>query len=135
MNSPNTMNHTLESAEAFRKRLKKWSSINWHLSNWLTTISVLCSAIVPFGLSALLYIPDDKKSNLNIILIVISGVAFALQFIVKQLSLEKRAISVREAFVLLEKSIPLYNDGVISQDELREAYEKSLSIWQRQEFA
>ncbi len=53
-------------AEQGAKRFHFWAGVMWSIHVTLGTVALILSLIVPFGLAALLYVPDPHRNRLDL---------------------------------------------------------------------
>jgi hypothetical protein len=123
---------TLEVAARFCNQFKHWSNVNWWASNIIAAIQISLSAVVPFGLAALLYIPEEHRGLLNMIVLIVSLLAFGLQLVARHLSLAQRAARLRRAWIILEKALPYYRDRLIGEEQFLAEFDKALLFLQEE---
>lgn len=107
-------------AESTLRSLNKWSWIDSNLHSWFVSLALAGSIVVPFGLTALLFVEEkDAKRLLNIALITISAISLILQLLDIQLHLGERAKHNRQKLDKLKLAIADFKDGVTSRTTLK----------------
>jgi hypothetical protein len=128
--SDETKDGIVKLVEQSSKKARFWYLVHWTLLQNARWIGLLCSVIVPFGLAALLYIKDEPVSRtLNIILIVLSALAFALQAVEHFLRLPERASLFRKIWTEGETGLARYRDKLIDLAELSTVLEKQKHLY------
>ena len=107
------VDYLLEAANRRLCNLNKWWPRLYSWNCLLTGTSVVLSGIAPFGLGLLLYIPQHHAKELNIILIVLTAIAFIAQVWNVTQKNKERALHLRLAASELESAIVSYQCGLI----------------------
>ena len=105
-------NSLLDAAKTRLHHLNKWWRRLYAWNCWLTGTSVVLSGIVPFGLGLLLYIPQENAKTLNVILIILTAIAFVAQVWNVTQKNRERAQHLRSIASLLESAIVNYETGI-----------------------
>ena len=114
----------LQLAQERVDNLRYFSTKQWKLHNWFVALSLIASSIVPFGLAALLYVPDQYRNHLNIFLLIVSAIALIVGLFNQLTRLAYRATRNRRLYVRLETGLAKFQDGFISFEEFYEVFEE-----------
>ena len=107
------VDYLLEAANRRLRNLNKWWPRLYSWNCLLTGTSVVLSGIAPFGLGLLLYIPQYHAKELNIILIVLTAIAFIAQVWNVTQKNKEGALQLRLAASELESAIVSYQCGLM----------------------
>ena len=94
----------------------------WH--GWLVGWTHIANVLVPFGLAALLYIPDDYRSTVTLELLAISGLSLALQLLTTVQQFRNRSLQLRALHAELQPALAEYRVGLKTDAEFSEILEK-----------
>ena len=105
--------------------VRKWWGIIWWTHMWFVAIGYVFALLVPFGLAALLYLPDQQRSIVNIMLIFFSAASLILPVVTVSMRFPERQRRLRMIDAELSADFARFKTGKGSHDELLDAYEKA----------
>ena len=114
-------------AELTIDRLNSWCTLSWHSYLYILWVSTSLSVIVPFGIAMLLYVPDENKNTVNIIVLAISCLSLVLSIINHVMRFKERGSLLRTCYEDLNFSYAKYCDGIIPKDEFVQIAEEMKS--------
>ena len=92
-------------------RMFKWSG-------WIAGGTLIANILVPFGLAALLYLPESFQKATTLFLLGISGLSLALQLWSNAQHFRERAFQLRSLHYQLQTALADYRDGRKTDVEL-----------------
>ncbi len=105
---------------AREKHLAFWGMLIWWVYILFKILGYVLGVAVPFGLAALVYLPQVHQGTINLILIGASFAALTIQAVLDALRFRDRAMVVRAAHAQLSIGNLKYDTGVIKDSELIE---------------
>ena len=108
-------------------RYRHWGGLDWWAckSNRSLRSRLAAAVVVPFGLEALLYVPQDQQHKLNLGLLAVSALALVAQVVGFHLRLGQCARVMSAAEHSLENALTRYDAGLINFGQLAEALDRS----------
>jgi hypothetical protein len=87
---------------------------------WCAGISAGLVLLVPFGLAAMLWIPQQWQKLMNILTLACSGIAAILQFVPNVQRVRERALLLRRMYHDIELAVAKYESGALTREQLIE---------------
>jgi hypothetical protein len=110
----------LVEVKARAQKDRRWSTVYWFSHDICTTCAMLSQVVVVFGLAYLVFVPSNTWSKINIYLLIVSFVGFALSGADSALALSHRSRALNKAADTLELALPFRAKGAISDGEFME---------------
>lgn len=90
----------------------------WVWNGWIAGGTLIANILVPFGLAALLYIPESFQKATTLLMLGISGLSLALQILNSVQRFRERAIQLRCLHHQLQTALADYGVGLKTDAEL-----------------
>ena len=119
----------LDLAEARRISADKWYRYLWGWHQFLTGLGWALSALVPFGLALMLFVPvGEMQRIINLAVILVSAAAFTCLVETNATRLRERATLNRDISGILAVALAEYHGNLISIDQLKEEVESAYRL-------
>ena len=130
MNNPEDL---VVNAERKMKSFYRWALICYFTHMTLIAISNVCSILVPFGLAALLFVPEENRDLLNITLLALSGTALILHVLDNVTRLADRNRRLRNAGQKLDAGLRRYKAEKLDVSRLLNLYDEATKLHAEEE--
>jgi hypothetical protein len=97
----------------------------WAFNNYCKGIADTLTIVVPFGLAAMLWVPENLRQAFNIGTLACSGLAALFQFVPSGQRVRERALLLRRLYKRLEFGIGRFESGDITREQLMKIFEEA----------
>ena len=104
----------------------------WRWHGWISGWTLIANILAPFGLAALLYIPDSYRNSVTLALLGVSGISLALQLLTKFQRFEDRAKLLRELSDEMRMALANYKRGLHGDAEFSTLIDNIMKKHQRE---
>ena len=93
----------------------------WH--GWLVGWTLLANVLIPFGLAALLYVPESYRNAATLVLLAISGISLGLQLLTTVQRFKERAKHLWALRDEMRATLANYKAGLKTEPEFSASIE------------